>query len=179
MFAPQENPMKKNPDETLKKFGMDPKTVLEERKAKVQKIHMALYQSVGQIVNRTLDLCDKHGFGNAAKVRVVQGTVEPGLVAMALSLTYRPDIDKIPGAGIPFDSVLFAALLCAGTTESVDGRPKICTEHAIEAAHQMFKQIRGKVFRDCFIDSCECQDCARRRKETGIKLDPEKMDAWL
>jgi len=171
--------MKKTPSETLKKFGMDPQKVLEERKAKVNKLHMALYQSVGQIVGRTLDLCDKHGFGNAAKVRVVQGTAEPGLVAMALALTYQPDIAKVPGADIPFDSILFAALLCAGTTESVAGRPAICTDHAIEAAHQMFRQIRGKVFRDCFIDSCECQHCAARRKETGIKLDPAKMDAWL
>jgi len=160
----------KNPDETLKKYGMDPERVLLERKKKVQAFHEKLFEGVGAIVGGALDLCKKRGYGNASQLRVAQGAAEPGIYAMAILCTYPPDIIETKGGAIPYDSVLFACLLCASASDMSPDKPDFAVQHGVEAAHRMFKAIRGKSFRDCFIDSCQCQFCTARRKEHGIKF---------
>lgn len=171
--------MKKTPDETLKAFGMDPRRVMEQRKEKVAAYHTAAFDGVGNIVTKTLDLCEKQGFGAAGKLRVLQGIIEPGLFAAAICASHKPDIEKAPRDLIPWDSVLFTALLCAACTDHVTGKPAICNEHGVEAAHQMFEKVTGRVFRDCFQHTCHCRLCAARRKQTGVKLEPEADEGGL
>jgi hypothetical protein len=166
--------------ETLNNFGLNPEKIIEQRKEQGKLIHYAAFDAVGKVVQQTLDFCQEKGFGNASKLYVMQGVTEPGLFAVALSISYPPDIAKSNADEVPFESVLFAALYTALSADSVTNSiPKQYKGREMEAAHKMFYALTGKVFRDCFIETCKCPNCRARRKIHGIRLNPDRTDRWL
>jgi hypothetical protein len=163
----------------LNKLGVDPEQVVEQRKLAVHKTHAAVFEAVGKVIDRTLDFCKDKGFGNASKLHVMQGATEPGLFAMALAISYGPDVAKHKTDSVPFESLIFAALYTALSTDMSEGKPKEFVGHEMEVAHKMFERLRGKSFRDCFLASCKCSGHRERRKRHGIKFNPDSMDGWI
>lgn len=71
------------------------------------------------------------------------------------------------------DSFLFAALLTVHCRQVRTDRGYAATPaefNPLEAAHKDFEKLRGHVFKDVFLRTCSCKDCARRRKHFGIEL---------
>jgi hypothetical protein len=165
--------------DVLEKFGMDPEKIVETRKKYVERTHYAVFDAVGKVIERTLDFCTAKGFGNASKLHVMRGATEPGLFAMALSISHPADIAKHPRDSIPFDSLLFAGLYAVLSSEHAKKRPDGYTGNELEVTHQMFEKIMGKGFRDCYIETCSCKNCKARRKRHGIKFNPDKTDRWI
>jgi hypothetical protein len=170
--------MKTDPNETLAKFGMDPKQVLRDRKRDVGRLHDVAYEGVGRIISRLLDYCNVKGYGNASKIHVMQACTEPGLSAMAIAVTYVPDMMKSKGADIPFDSMLFASIFTAVCADCVSGGPDRKGKE-MQTAHELFEKATGRSFRDCFIHTCGCTRCAERRKRHNIKYDPNADGGWI
>lgn len=164
----------------LDRLGINPETVLEERKHHGKLVHAAVFDACGKIVEESIDFCKERGFGNATRLYVMQGAAEPGLFAVAMCVSYPPDIAKCGPETVPFDSMMFAALY---TVLSADSAAKTIPPHykgkEMEAAHKMFYTLTGRVFRDCFIETCSCNNCKNRRKIHGIKFNPDKTDRWL
>ena len=110
----------------------------------------------------------------------MQGATEPGLYATAMCVSYLPDVAKCKPGDLPFESILFAALYIALSGDKISRSiPKHYVGKEMEAAHKMFYTLTGKVFRDCFIETCSCSNCKSRRKIYGIKFNPDKADRWL
>ena len=171
--------MKKDPDQILKQFGMDPQTVLERRRDEVNTYHAKVFDSAGKTINKLLDFCIAKGFGNASKLRILEGMVEPGLYALALCLGHRPDMRKAKREEVPFDAMLFAGLYCAVTSDCCGDKPKQAIGREMQYTHELFERITGRTFRDCFLTTCGCANCKARRKKLGIKFDPGGDDRWL
>ena len=166
--------------ELLDRLGVDPATVVETRKQQGKDAHAATFDTCGKVIEQALDYAKELGFGNATKLYVMQGATEPGLFAVAMCVTYPPDIAKCKPHQMPFDSVLFAALFTALLSDCVsDTKPKHYLGREMEAAHKMFYALTGRVFRDCFIETCSCANCKARRKIHGIKFNPDKDGRWL
>ncbi len=164
----------------LDRLGIDPQTVVAERKRHGKITHAAVFDACGKIVEQTIDFCKAHGFGNATRLHVMQATTEPGLYAVAMCVSYPPDVAKFKPGEMPFENTLFAALFVALSADYVSGTlPSNYKGREMEAAHTIFQRITGKVFRDCFIETCSCTNCKNRRKIHGIKFNPDKMDRWL
>lgn len=164
----------------LDRLGIDPETVVAERKRHGAIAHAAAFDAAGKVIELTLDFCKANGFGNATRLHVMQGATEPGLYATAICVSYPPDVAKAGPDNVPFESVLFAALFVALSADYVSGTlPSNYKGREMEAAHTIFQRITGKVFRDCFIETCSCRNCKNRRKIHGIKFNPDKADRWI
>lgn len=158
----------------LDEAGLDPETIVAKRKLLIRDSHDATFEGVGKIIAHTLDFCKAKGIGRGGALFILQGATEAALYAMAISCTYPPDLKGSGYGKVPFDSVLFAALLSAACSEATETGP-----NTLQAAHVMFEKITGRSFRDVFIDNCGCKHCKARRKRHGIKLNPSKTDTGL
>ena len=169
----------RDPNATLAKFGMDPEKIVEKRMRRAVRLHDHIFDSIGGIVGEILSMCDHCGFGNASRLHVLRGAAEPPLFALAISITYPPDIEAAPGDKIPLDSLVFAGLFLAHASENAAGRAPEAIDNAMHDTHTAFEKLTGRLFRDCFIDTCGCATCKQHRKRTGIKLNPDRTDRWI
>lgn len=171
--------MKTDPKQTLEKFGMDPKKITKQRKAEVKDTHVALFDGVGSMIGHTLGVCERRGYGKVSKLYAIQGAAEAAMYGMAVAIEHRSEAKKVKLDHVSFDSILFAALYTAVTAEFVEGTPRHFEGREMEAVHEMFRKITGHGFRDVFIDCCTCEHCKARRKEHGIKFNPDPVEGWL
>lgn len=164
--------MKHTLKETLDQFGLDPEKIVEERQALVRDTHEQTFEASTKIIDHALRFAIKKGFGIASKLYVLQGAAEAGLYGVAIACTYPPDLKGMKH-GIPQDSLLFAGLLLASVVDQAN------PANDINTAHEQFEKLTGRVFRDCFIETCGCRHCGARRKHHKIKHAPERQDRWI
>jgi hypothetical protein len=158
---------------------MDPKKVLKNRKAEVKDTHIALFDGVGSLIKGTLDFCERRGYGKVSKLYAIQGAAEAAMYGLSVAIEHRSEAKKVSPDNVSYDSLLFAALYIVMTADYVQGRPHHTEGRELEATHDLFRKITGHGFRDCFIDLCKCENCKARRKEHGIKYNPDPIEGWL
>jgi hypothetical protein len=158
---------------------MDPKKIMKNRRAEVRDTHTALFDGTGSLIKSTLDFCERRGYGKVSKLYAIQGAAEAALYGVAVAIEHQHMENAVRHDHVSYDSILFAALYMVMTADYVQGRPGRADEFPMEEAHAVFRKITGRGFRDVFIDSCRCENCKSRRKEHGIKLNPDPDGGWL
>ena len=168
----------KDAKKVLEQFGMDPARVYAERKDQVQRAHVAVFEGIANIITHTMDFCKERGFGRSSKVKILQGASEAALYALAIELEHPSEASGGRHA-VSFDSALFAGIFMALVAEEVVNKP--CKDgNELEMAHAMFRKLRGRGFRDFFIETCGCSNCKARRKEHNIRFRADRvMEAGL